>query len=262
MENAVQSTVEIGGRERIMAFDFNAYAAIEEKFDEHFLDLFNRIASAVKSGQLPRATDISIMIFAGLYAVDETITLREVRSWINLKNMNGIVAKLMEPFGVVRPPNDLAPYVPTPPAVAEAAVRALDLQPGDVFIDLGCGDGRMLDAVLSAQPDIGEVIGVEMNEGRFTQLRERINGHPKVTLLDSDINTLDADVISRANKVFAYLLTDSNERIRPMLERSLKPGSRVVSHHFEFQGWPLLKSETLTVEGSSMSPHPIYTYVR
>lgn len=262
MEKAVQVNVEIGGRERPMRFDFNAYCAYEEQCGGHFLDLFNNIAGAVRVGNIPKASDISRMVWAGLYAVDETVTLHEVRSWMNLQNMNPIVAKLMEPFGVApRPANDLAPFVPTPPAVVDVAIRELDLQDGDVVLDLGAGDGRVIDAAIATGKHI-KAVGVEMNPERYSALVAKFSDNARVQIRNTDINELDDAFLNSANKVFVYLLTDSNERIRPLLERAIKPGSRVVSHHFQFHGWPLHATETIEVAGSKMSPHPIYTYLR
>ena len=51
-------------------------------------------------------------------------------------------------------------------------------------------------------------------------------------------NVLEADV-SSATVVTLYLLSSSNERLRPMLTRQLKPGARIVSHAFSMgRDWP------------------------
>jgi hypothetical protein len=42
---------------------------------------------------------------------------------------------------------------------------------------------------------------------------------------------------SRATVVTIYLMTDSNERLRPNLEKYLKPGTRVISNTFPIKGW-------------------------
>jgi hypothetical protein len=39
--------------------------------------------------------------------------------------------------------------------------------------------------------------------------------------------------------VTLFLLSSSNEKLRPMLERQLKPGARIVSHAFSMgRSWP------------------------
>ena len=51
-------------------------------------------------------------------------------------------------------------------------------------------------------------------------------------------NVLAADV-SKATVVTLFLLSSSNERLRPMLTQQLKPGARIVSHAFSMgRDWP------------------------
>jgi hypothetical protein len=51
-------------------------------------------------------------------------------------------------------------------------------------------------------------------------------------------NVLTADV-SAASVVTLYLLSSSNERLRPLLVRQLKAGARIVSHAFSMgRDWP------------------------
>ena len=49
-------------------------------------------------------------------------------------------------------------------------------------------------------------------------------------------NFLDVD-LSPADVVTLYLATDTNEMLRPNLEKYLKRGSRVVSHEYAVPGW-------------------------
>jgi hypothetical protein len=45
-----------------------------------------------------------------------------------------------------------------------------------------------------------------------------------------------------------YMGDDVNLRLRPILWKTLKPGSRVVSHRFEMGDWKPDKTETFTAE--------------
>ena len=54
-----------------------------------------------------------------------------------------------------------------------------------------------------------------------------------------------------------YLLTSSNARLKPNLEKYLRPGARVVSNDFEIRGWTPKDISTLKVQGM---PHTIYLY--
>jgi hypothetical protein len=57
--------------------------------------------------------------------------------------------------------------------------------------------------------------------------------------------------------VTLYLLTDSNAKLKPNLEKYLKPGARVVSHDFEIQGWKPLRVEEVHAHRRN---HKIYVY--
>ena len=57
-----------------------------------------------------------------------------------------------------------------------------------------------------------------------------------------------------------YLPTDSNDLLRPKLEKSLKPGARVVSYSFKVPGWKYNKLEEDDPYGNGRK-HAIYLYV-
>jgi len=63
--------------------------------------------------------------------------------------------------------------------------------------------------------------------------------------------------ISGADVVTLYLLTTSNDRLKPELEKYLKPTARVVSHDYEIRGWKPESVNRLTVAGR---PHIVYVY--
>jgi hypothetical protein len=69
-------------------------------------------------------------------------------------------------------------------------------------------------------------------------------------------NALHYD-LSPADVVTLYFLTSSNDRLRPVLESSLRPGTRVVSHDYEIRGWTPAIKESIAVGGRG---HVIYVY--
>jgi hypothetical protein len=62
--------------------------------------------------------------------------------------------------------------------------------------------------------------------------------------------------LSSADVVVMYLMTGSNEKVRPKLERGLKPGARVVSYSYEIPGWKPLRVD----KTDEKAGHPIYVY--
>jgi len=157
-----------------------------------------------------------------------------------------------------KPAEKLAPFVPTPEPVVLRMLEMAGVGPDDVVYDLGCGDGRI--PILAALKFGARGVGVELDEGLFQEASERVRRlglEDRVKIIHGDLMEVD---LSPATVVTLYLLTSANEKVRPNLEKYLRPGARVVSHDFEMLGWKLGKVETLS--GENIGGHTIYLYVR
>lgn len=151
----------------------------------------------------------------------------------------------------------LAPFVASPPNVVEKMLELAELKQEEVLYDLGCGDARIV--MLAAQKYGAKAVGIELDEGRYKDCVNRI----KEAKLENSVkiihgNALDVSV-KEADVVTLYLLTSANERLRPNLERDLRPGARVVSHDFSMPGWKPIRTEDLRETWGS---HTIYVYKR
>ena len=152
-------------------------------------------------------------------------------------------------------PDTLAPAYPTPQAVVERMLTMADIKPGEVVYDLGCGDGRIV--ITAATKFSAHAVGVEIRRDIY----ETTLAHVAALGLSDRVRIIHGDALKTdltgADVVTLYLLTSSNERLRPVLEAQLKPGARVVSHDFEIRGWKPEQVEKMMVEGR---PHMIYAY--
>ena len=66
---------------------------------------------------------------------------------------------------------------------------------------------------------------------------------------------------SSADVITAYLLPKAMQLVRPILEKQLKKGARVIAHDFEMTGWTPEKVESIEDDGEGRS-HTIYLYRR
>ncbi|MDO8591447.1 MAG: methyltransferase domain-containing protein [bacterium] len=140
------------------------------------------------------------------------------------------VAILILAYGFVIPFG--APFLPTLKKDRKSALDLLDLKPGQVFVDLGSGDGSLLK--LAAQRGL-RVTGYEINPflWLYSWLRTRRFGRRVEVRLRSFWR---ADLGS-ADGVFVFLITHHMERLDKLL--SGRPGKkplRVVSHAFKISG--------------------------
>jgi precorrin-6B methylase 2 len=69
---------------------------------------------------------------------------------------------------------NLAPFNPTSDSAIEVALSLLKLQKGDTFIDLGCGDGRVLISAAKHEPLLSRCIGLESDIVVLEKAKQRI----------------------------------------------------------------------------------------
>lgn len=152
----------------------------------------------------------------------------------------------------------LAPFYPTPETVVERMLKLGELKPGEKMFDLGSGDGRVV--IMAADKFKADATGIEIDPDLYKQSMDRIRSlglEKRARIINGDIA---AQNFSLANLLTVYLLPSSNDKIRPMLEKQLKKGTRVVSHDFQFAGWKPVKEEHIEDDGEGRS-HTLYLYV-
>lgn len=149
------------------------------------------------------------------------------------------------------------PFVPTPIEVVREMLKLAELKPGEVLLDLGCGDGRVL--VTAAKEFGARAIGIELRSDLVSRAVRNViheGVQDKVLVIQGNFFELK---LPPADVIFMYLLTSVNERLRPKLEKEAKVGARIVSHDFEVIGWKPKKVEDFRDGGRS---HRIYLYER
>jgi uncharacterized protein (TIGR03000 family) len=139
-------------------------------------------------------------------------------------------------------------YVPTPDEVVDAMCKLAKVTKDDVVYDLGCGDGRI---VITAVKQYGAVrgVGVDIDPERIEESREnarKAGVQDKVEFRQEDV--LAIKDLADASVVMLYMGEELNLRLRPILQKTLKPGARIVSHRFTMGGWKPLKTEQITDE--------------
>jgi SAM-dependent methyltransferase len=119
--------------------------------------------------------------------------------------------------------------------VAKEMLRMADVQPGAKMVDLGAGDGRIV--IAAARLPGVQAVGVEIDPLRCLVANGLIalhglRGRARVhwgNMFDFDLS--DADVVT------LYLWRSTNRRLAPSLVERLRPGAKVISHHFPVANW-------------------------
>ncbi len=157
-------------------------------------------------------------------------------------------------FGVI----DLAPYVPTPMPVVERMLELGQVDKEDFLFDLGCGDGRI---VITAARKYGtRGVGIDIDPKRIEESRAAAKAAGVEHLVEFRLQDVMKADFSAATVVTLYLLPESNELLRPLLEEQLQPGVYVVSHNYSIPGWEQKEVGYETVEDATGEEHTIYVY--
>lgn len=129
----------------------------------------------------------------------------------------------------------LAPYVPTPQDVVDRMLALGEVTSKDVVYDLGCGDGRI--PITAAKKYGARGVGVDIDPERIAEANANAKAagvEKLVTFRLQDALTVN---VSEATVVTLYLLSASNLKLRPLLTKQLRPGTRIVSHAFSMGDW-------------------------
>ena len=128
-----------------------------------------------------------------------------------------------------------APWVPSRSRDLARIFKLADLKEGQVFYDLGCGDGKVV--IYAAKHYKVQSIGLEISLPlylfcRFRQLLEK-NG--KVIF---KLKNLFKENLSSADVVYFFGIPSSlNEAFSAKLKKELKPGAKVISYAFKLHNW-------------------------
>lgn len=145
-----------------------------------------------------------------------------------------------------------APYVPTKGKLLKEILDKAKLKKGQLFVELGSGDGRILRA---ASGNYGvKAVGYELNIVVYyiSRMINRIKGYKNITLKMQ--NFFNAD-LSKADVIFAFLLPRSMKKLGVKFQKECKKGTLIISHGFAIKGM-----EDKLIDKTVRDPFSTYYY--
>lgn len=131
-----------------------------------------------------------------------------------------------------------APYVPSRPAQVRAMLELAQVRPGETMVDLGAGDGCLLEAFAKA----GAVAhGYEINPTLVWIARRRLRRVGVSGRAFVHWGSLWRADVRAAEIVTVFALPHVMGRLERKLRRELKSGARVLSNGFRFPHWPVVR---------------------
>jgi hypothetical protein len=148
-----------------------------------------------------------------------------------------IICLIILPFGFVLLYG--APYLPTRKAQAKQALDLLDLKEGDIFVDLGSGDGTVL--IEAARRGL-KCYGYELNPLVWLVSKLRTLRFSKQIKVQC-VNFWQKPLPKNTKGVFVFLLDPYMTRLDEKLTAELPHGGTLASYTFKIPGKEPSKSE-------------------
>lgn len=175
---------------------------------------------------------------------------------IEFKGGDDVVADLTK-VDPKSPDKAVIRWVPTPDDIVAEMIKLGGVKKDDVVYEPGPGDGRVLIACVKAGAK--KAVGIELDAKKAEEAKDNV----KKAKLDKEITIIEGDALkdrdySEATVVMLYMGNEFNNLLRPILEKQLKPGTRIVSHRFVLGDWA--PDKTIKVTGTDGDEYTLHLW--
>ncbi len=124
-----------------------------------------------------------------------------------------------------------APYVPTKSEIIDEILKKANLQKGSKFLELGCGDGRVVCQAVQKYGLIGRGVDISRLWLIFAKFRaHKLGISDKVEFFHQNIKNTD---LAWADVIYLYMMPRFLEGYQKELKKALVSNKVIISHTFE-----------------------------
>ena len=145
-----------------------------------------------------------------------------------------------------------SPYVPSSKKEIAYILDHANLKKNQVFLDLGCGDGRVVRYAVKKFQTKGIGVDINMFLILLAKLFTKINHINNIEFLHLDIVK---DSLPTADVIYIFLMPKLIKSISPKLKKQLLDGALIISHGFKIEDLSKYLKEEIDHQ-----PFPTYFY--
>ena len=157
-------------------------------------------------------------------------------------------------FSIVFSVFSFAPWVPSRGRDLKRIFKLADLKPGQIFYDLGCGNGRVV--IYAANNYKVKAVGLEISLAFYLicKLRQALNRRSNI---EFKFKNLYKENLAAADVVYFFGMPHTlNEKFCFKLRQELRPGTKIISYSFKLYNW-----EPKIIDKPSEKDLPVYLYI-
>jgi uncharacterized protein (TIGR03000 family) len=148
-------------------------------------------------------------------------------------------------------------WVPTPDDIVDEMMKLGGVKEGDIVYEPGPGDGRVL--IASIKKGAKKAVGIEIDPKKAAEAVE----NAKKAKVDDKVKIIEGDALkdrdySEATVIMLYMGNEFNKLLLPILEKQLKPGTRIVSHRFVMGDWA--PDKTIKIMGADGDEYVLHLW--
>jgi len=145
-----------------------------------------------------------------------------------------------------------SPYVPTKNKQVNLILEKAKLKKSEIFLDLGCGDGRVVRTAVKNFQVTG--IGIEINPLLLIWAKI-LSGFQRLKNIDFFRLDIIKENLPKADVIYIFLMPKLIAAITPKLKKHLDQGALIISHGFKIKR--LIKYFRYKID---QNPFPTYFY--
>lgn len=145
-----------------------------------------------------------------------------------------------------------APYVPTAKNEADLILKESSLKKNQSFLDLGCGDGRLVRQAVKEYFVYGTGIDVNIIVILIARFLSRVENLKNISFVCANIVTYK---LPKVDIIYIFLFPKLISKIEHKLKKQLDQNTLIISHGFEIKNFKSYLKKTI-----NHHPFPTYFY--